>query len=100
MEGIPDPPIHRGITPRSFEHIFQATQVREDTKFLIRASYLEIYNEQVRDLLSENVGTSLDLREDPERGIYVKDLTMHDSRYVCVRAGGRRVHPHLGGKLR
>lgn len=44
--GIPDP-LHRGITPRSFEHIFQEVSVRENTKFLIRASYIEIYNEQV-----------------------------------------------------
>ena len=66
--GIPDPEIHRGITPRSFEHIFQECSVRENTKFLIRASYLEIYNENVRDLLGTTVGTALDLREDPDRG--------------------------------
>lgn len=79
MEGIPDPPEHRGITPRSFEHIFQEVTVREDTKFLIRASYLEIYNEQVRDLLSHDVNARLDLREDPDRGVYVKDLTLHEA---------------------
>ena len=53
--------------------------MREDTKFLIRASYLEIYNEQVRDLLSANVNARLDIREDPDRGVYVKDLTLHES---------------------
>eukprot|EP00041_Stephanoeca_diplocostata_P031444 m.978641 g.978641 ORF g.978641 m.978641 type:complete len:1272 (+) comp23961_c0_seq4:258-4073(+) len=79
MEGIPDPPIHRGITPRSFEHIFDEVSVRENTKFLIRASYLEIYNEQVRDLLSNNVTNRLDLREDPDRGVYVQGLTLHDA---------------------
>ena len=79
MEGIPDPPEHRGITPRSFEHIFQEVTVRDDTKFLIRASYLEIYNEQVRDLLSKDVNARLDLREDPDRGVYVKDLTLHEA---------------------
>lgn len=78
MEGIPNPPIHRGITPRSFEHIFQETAVRENTKFLIRASYLEIYNEMVRDLLASDANNSLDLREDPDRGVYVKGLTLHD----------------------
>lgn len=80
MEGIPNPPQHRGITPRSFEHIFQEVAVRENTKFLVRASYLEIYNEQVRDLLSSNVNQKLDLREDPDRGVYVKDLTLHEVR--------------------
>ena len=83
MEGIPNPPIHRGITPRSFEHIFQECAVRENTKFLIRASYLEIYNEQIRDLLSVNVNQRLDLREDPDRGVYVKDLSLHDVHNVA-----------------
>ena len=32
MEGIPDPPIHRGITPRSFEHIFEECAVFEPVK--------------------------------------------------------------------
>ena len=50
-------------------------------KFLVRCSYLEIYQEEVRDLLNENAGTrgnipeKLDLKEDPERGVYVKNLT-------------------------
>eukprot|EP00039_Didymoeca_costata_P005568 m.82575 g.82575 ORF g.82575 m.82575 type:complete len:1374 (+) comp12876_c0_seq2:187-4308(+) len=77
MEGIPDPPQHRGITPRSFEHIFQEVQVRDNTRFLVRASYLEIYNEMVRDLLNPK-GLNLDLREDPNKGVYVQGLSMHE----------------------
>eukprot|EP00049_Salpingoeca_infusionum_P002080 m.53909 g.53909 ORF g.53909 m.53909 type:complete len:1163 (-) comp11376_c0_seq3:388-3876(-) len=82
MEGIPDPPEHRGLTPRSFEHIFQEVAVRENTKFLVRASYLEIYNENVRDLLGKDHSAKLDLKEHPDRGVYVKDLTevvVHDT---------------------
>lgn len=77
MEGIPDPPEHCGLTPRSFEHIFQEVAVRENTKFLVRASYLEIYNENVRDLLGADQTATLELKEHPERGVYVKDLTEH-----------------------
>jgi hypothetical protein len=40
----------------------------------VRASYLEIYNEEIRDLLSKNPQARLDLKEHPERGVYVKDL--------------------------
>lgn len=40
----------------------------------MRASYLEIYNEEIRDLLSKNPQARLDLKEHPERGVYVKDL--------------------------
>ena len=55
MQGITDPPEQRGIIPRAFEHIFEAIDVDEgETKYLVQASYLEIYNEEIRDLLGEN----------------------------------------------
>ncbi len=38
-------------------------------------SYLELYNEEVRDLLSKNVTNKLELRERPDVGVYVKDLS-------------------------
>lgn len=43
----------------------------EGTRFLVHASYLEIYNEDVRDLLGKDVKQKLDLKEHPERGVYV-----------------------------
>lgn len=43
-------------------------------QFLVRASYLEIYNEDIRDLLSKNPDAKLELKETPDRGVYVKDL--------------------------
>jgi kinesin family protein 3/17 len=42
---------------------------------LVRASYLELYNEEVRDLLAKNHLTKLELREKPDEGVYVKDLS-------------------------
>ena len=77
MEGIADHPEHRGITPRAFEHIFQEVAVQETAKFLVRASYLEIYNENVRDLLGKDSTAALELKEHPEKGVYVKDLSMN-----------------------
>ena len=41
---------------------------------MIRCSYLEIYNEEVRDLLSKTVDKKLELKENPDKGVYVKDL--------------------------
>lgn len=41
----------------------------------MRASYLEIYNEEVRDLLSKNPKNRLELKEKPDSGVYVKDLS-------------------------
>ena len=67
----------RGIIPNSFDHIFgyldDANNIMK--KFLIRCSYLEIYNEQIRDLLAKNVDNKLDLKENKDKGVYVKDLT-------------------------
>ena len=35
---------------------------------------MEVYNEEIRDLLSKDPKAKLDLRESPERGVYVKGL--------------------------
>ncbi len=43
----------------------------------MRCSYLEIYNEDIRDLLSKNVDAKLELKEDPDKGVFVKDLTCY-----------------------
>uniref|UniRef100_A0A286X913 Kinesin-like protein n=1 Tax=Cavia porcellus TaxID=10141 RepID=A0A286X913_CAVPO len=77
MQGLPDPPCQRGIIPRAFEHVFESVQCAEDTKFLVRASYLEIYNEDVHDLLGADTKQKLELKEHPEKGVYVKGLSMH-----------------------
>ncbi|XP_053158958.1 kinesin-like protein KIF17 [Hemicordylus capensis] len=77
MQGIVDPPSQKGIIPRAFEHLFESVQCAENTKFLVRASYLEIYNEDIRDLLGPNTKQKLELKEHPEKGVYVKDLSLH-----------------------
>jgi len=77
MEGQWEPPELRGIIPRAFLHIFERIEDTHDQNFLVRASYLEIYNEEVRDLLSKDPKNRLDIKEDVERGVYVKDLTSY-----------------------
>lgn len=44
MEGIRSQPELRGIIPSSFAHIFDSIKKSESRQFLVRASYLEIYN--------------------------------------------------------
>ncbi len=36
---------------------------------------MELYNEEIRDLLSKNVERKLEIRENKESGVFVKDLT-------------------------
>ncbi|XP_071388112.1 kinesin-like protein KIF17 [Centroberyx affinis] len=77
MQGVSEPAAQRGVIPRAFEHIFESIQCAENTKFLVRASYLEIYNEEIRDLLGNDTKQRMELKEHPERGVYVRDLSMH-----------------------
>ncbi|XP_055562403.1 kinesin-like protein KIF17 isoform X5 [Falco cherrug] len=77
MQGVVDPSTQKGIIPRAFEHIFESVQCAENTKFLVRVSYLEIYNEDIRDLLGADTKQKLELKEHPEKGVYVKGLSLH-----------------------
>ena len=67
---------HRGIIPRAIEDVF--THIQRDTgercKFLVRASYLQIYNEVISDLLKPS-STNLNVREDRTRGVRVEGLS-------------------------
>jgi Cdc6-like AAA superfamily ATPase len=66
----------RGIIPRSIEEIFNYIESfsSHDTKFMVRASYLQIYNESISDLLKPEK-TSLQIREDKKRGVFVEGLS-------------------------
>lgn len=47
-------PVKMGMIPRSFKHIFEHINSTPDTQFLVYASFIELYKEQLRDLLSPN----------------------------------------------
>lgn len=65
-----------GIIPNTFSHIFShIAKAREETTFLIHVTYLEIYNELVRDLLSKTPTCSLEVRENSSIGVFVQDLS-------------------------
>ena len=59
---------------RAFDHIFETIQVSVGVKYLVHASYLEIYNEEIRDLLGKDTKQKLDLKEHPEKGVYVQGM--------------------------
>lgn len=74
MQGDNEPPEMRGIIPNSFDHVFKNIAGDQTKEFLVRASYLEIYNEEIRDLLGKDSKSKLELKEDKDKGVYVKDL--------------------------
>lgn len=78
MQGAWMDPEKRGVIPNAFDHIFtHISRSQSDRQYLVRASYLEIYLEEIRDLLDPKHGNAraLELRESPESGVYVRDLT-------------------------
>lgn len=62
----------------------------------MRATYLEIYNEEVRDLLGKDQNTRLEVKERPDIGVFVKDL----SGYVVNNADDLDRIMSLGNKNR
>lgn len=51
---------HRGIIPRALQHVFRDVDMRSDRIYSISVSYLEIYNEALRDLLADNPAAASD----------------------------------------
>lgn len=97
MEGIRTEPNLRGIIPNSFAHIFgYISKLDGETRFLVRVSYLEIYNESVRDLLGKDQTANLEVKERPDVGVYVKDL----SAYVVNNADDMDKTMTMGNKNR
>ena len=97
MMGVVDNPELKGIIPNAFSHIFGFIKTEgESKKFLVRCSFVEIYNEEVRDLLG-NSNQKLDIREDKKKGTYVRDLTyvtLKDTNDIqkCLDKGNKNRH--------
>ncbi|CAK9094011.1 unnamed protein product [Durusdinium trenchii] len=71
-------PVEPGIMFRSVEEIFRGVEANaEEGKdcFSVSCSFVEVYNENFRDLACETSSGILDLREDPVCGSYVAGIT-------------------------
>jgi len=80
MQGTASSP---GVIPLAITDIFSYIRETPSREFLLRVSYLEIYNERIHDLLNmptaSGVGGSvgheeIKLREDAKRGVYASPL--------------------------
>ncbi|CAD8104939.1 unnamed protein product [Paramecium primaurelia] len=83
-----------GLLPQCLQYIFACSI--EDPNVIIKGSYLEIYNEQIFDLLSSS-SNSLQIREDPKKGIYVENLNAavisnYDEAIALLRKGNSTRH--------
>ncbi|XP_064623778.1 kinesin-like protein KIF16B isoform X2 [Lineus longissimus] len=68
-----------GLIPRICGGLFSQMKTggHENITYRTEVSYLEIYNERVRDLLRKNKDHTLRVREHPKDGPYVQDLSKH-----------------------
>ena len=66
----------KGLIPRAIENIFKYIEnnSNSDTTFIIRVTYLQIYNESIDDLLKSEK-KHLSIRESHKKGIYVEGLS-------------------------
>lgn len=74
MMGEPSNEEMKGIVPRTFQHIINVIESEGHKEFLVRCSYIEIYNEEIHDLLSKDVKAKYELKESPDEGVFIKDL--------------------------
>lgn len=91
---------------RSFEYIFDCINAEQSIideksngqalQFLVKCSFLEIYNEQIMDLL-EPAQVNLQVREDINKGVYVESLSeeiveSHDDMMALIERGAMNRH--------
>ena len=62
----------KGIMSRSIADLFKLLNNYKNKEYKMEVSYIEIYNEIIRDLLSE--GNVIDLHEDPGKGVILQGV--------------------------
>jgi centromeric protein E len=95
-----------GVIPLAITDIFSYIRETPHREFLLRVSYLEIYNEKIYDLLSPHTGggpgggqEEIKLREDSKRGVYATPLKEEivQSPTQLLRVIGRGDHARKTG---
>jgi Kinesin motor domain len=102
-EGVDDPDVtvaeSAGLIPRACHDLFQNIQTQCDGNAQVDCSYMEVSNEEIRDLLSENSNdnSQLRIRETLDGQVYVRGLQARkvtcptDVGRLMEEANGRRV---------
>ncbi|XP_024391200.1 kinesin-like protein KIN-7C, mitochondrial isoform X2 [Physcomitrium patens] len=87
-----------GIIPLAVKDVFSIIQETPSREFLLRVSYLEIYNEVINDLL-DPIGQNLRVREDGQAGTYVEgikeEVVLSPAHALSLIAAGEE-HRHVG----
>ncbi|CAH8847748.1 unnamed protein product [Trichobilharzia szidati] len=97
MEGIRSVPELRGIIPNSFAHIFGAiAKADTNVRFLVRVSYLEIYNEEGSERQAKTGATGKRLQEANKINLSLATL----GNVISALVDGKSTHvPYRNSKL-
>ncbi|KAF3514182.1 hypothetical protein F2Q69_00003124 [Brassica cretica] len=97
MRGSPAEP---GVLPLAVHDLFEITSQQDTSReFLLRMSYLEIYNEDIIDLLAPEHHRKLQIHENLEKGIFVAGLReeiVASPRQVLEMMEFGESHRHIG----
>ncbi|XP_023215681.1 kinesin-like protein KIF12 isoform X2 [Centruroides sculpturatus] len=63
----------QGVVQMAFDYLFEQVELRRELNYIVQASYLEVYKEQVFDLLNPSA-KGLTVRWSKERGFYAENL--------------------------
>jgi len=83
----------KGVIPRVIEDIFDIIQSKEDWNFKVTVSFMELYQEQLYDLLSDKQRSQsiVDIREDGKSikifGVTEKEVTNANETLECLSQG-------------
>ncbi|GMH96946.1 hypothetical protein TrST_g6266 [Triparma strigata] len=96
MQGTGDNP---GVVPLAVTDCFRYIEESKDREFLLRVSYMEIYNEQINDLFAPSSVNSIRIYEHRGKGVVIKGMKEEvvmspDQVFALVSAG--EAHRHIG----
>ncbi|CAH1453440.1 unnamed protein product [Lactuca virosa] len=90
--------VEPGVIPLAVHDLFDKIQQETDREFLLRMSYMEIYNEEINDLLAPE-HRKLQIHESIERGIFVaglKEEIVTSPKQVLEFMDFGEAHRHIG----
>jgi len=91
--GLEGKKMTKGIIQMVAEDLFNLIEQVEDRDYVLQVSVIEVYNEEVRDLLSKKDDARLMIREDPGSGVFVGAVRREANslnKLLAILSGGER----------